>query len=303
MEVSSLALEGSLFVETPHLRVHYLRGGQGQEKLVFVHGNYASSRWWNPQLERLPPGFQGFAPDLRGCGGSDGKTQKLQSQRDGRLSIRDLADDLAEFIGALKISAPILVGHSFGGLVVIDYALRNQESVRGIVLEDTGPPDGLPLTDLTQPLFIPLELGSRELMKNALRLVGLPPRGELSDALVDDAMTSSRQYRAFTRAAGKWSVESLLPDLQVPTLLVWGSKDRVMPARIGRRYLSLLPNAKMVTIPGAGHSPHLECPDEFAAVLKDFVEKHASGTKGTSPKEVTPRRMQLKDTLARLLRF
>jgi branched-chain amino acid transport system permease protein len=290
MGASSLALESGLFVETPLLRIHYRRGGQGQWKLIFVHGNYASSRWWHPQLERLPPGFQGFAPDLRGCGGSEGKTQILQSQLDGRLSIRDLADDLAGFIDTLKISAPILIGHSFGGLVVVDYVLRNQDTVKGMVLEDTGPPDGLPLTDLTQPFFMPLDFGSRKLMKNALRLVGLPCRGELSNALVEDALVSSGQYRAFTRAAGKWSVEASLPNLHVPTLLVWGRKDRVMPSRIGRRYLRLLPDAQMVTILGAGHSPHLECPDEFAAVLKDFVGKHVPGTDSMSPMEVTPRR-------------
>lgn len=297
-----MALEGSLFVNTPHLRVHYRRGGQGKGKLVFIHGNYASSRWWNPQLERLPSEFQGFASDLRGCGGSDGVTQILQSRRDGRLSIRDLADDLGDFLGALEITAPILIGHSFGGLVVIDYALRNQESIRGIVLEDTGPPDGLLLTDLTQPLFMPLELGSRELMKNALRLVGLPRRGELSDALVTDAMTSSRQYRAFTRAAGKWSVESLLPDLQVPTLLVWGSKDHVMPARIGRRYLRLLPDAQMVTIPGAGHSPHLERPDEFAAILRDFVMKIPPFADDMSSKSPINKWTQFRTTISRWFR-
>ena len=295
--------EEDFFIETPRLRVHYRRAGKGAETLVFVHGNYASSRWWMPQLERLPHGFQAFAPDLRGCGGSDGKSQLLQSRGNRQLSIRDLADDLAEFLSTLELAAPILIGHSYGGLVVTEYALRYPGSTRGLVLEDTGPPDGIPLTDLTQPFFMPLEFGSRKLMKATLRLVGIPRRGELSDALVEDALASSGQYRAFTRAAGTWSVECALPGLNVPTLLIWGSKDRIMPSRIGQRYLRLLPDAEMVTIQGAGHSPHLEHPDEFAALLREFVEKHAPVSDGVPSKMVTPRRVQLKETIARWLRF
>jgi pimeloyl-ACP methyl ester carboxylesterase len=171
------------------------------------------------------------------------------------------------------------------------------------VLEDIGPPDGLPLTDLTQLFFLPLEFGSRKLMKTTLRLAGLPKRGELSDALVEDALVSSGQYRAFTRATGNWSVEASLPNLHVPTLLVWGSKDRTMPLRIGRRYLRLLPDAELVTIPGAGHSPHLERPDEFAALLRDFVGKHAPVTASVPSHTATPRWVQLKETIARWLRI
>jgi pimeloyl-ACP methyl ester carboxylesterase len=298
-----LAHEDGLFVETPHLRVHYRQGGEGSGTLVFVHGNYASSRWWVPQLERLPPGFQAFAPDLRGCGSIDGQTQLLQPYHNGQLSIRDLAEDLAEFLSTLNVSAPILVGHSYGGLVVTEFALRYPDSLRGLVLEDTGPPDGLPLTDLTQPFFKPLEFGSRRLMKGTLRLAGIPHRGDLSNALVEDALASSRQYRIFTRAAGNWSVESALPGLNVPTLLIWGSKDRIMPSRIGRRYLRLLPGAQMVIIPGAGHSSHLERPDEFAAVLQDFVAKHAPVADSAPSKTMAPRWVQIKETIARWLRF
>lgn len=266
------AREKGHFIETPRLRVHYRRSGQGSNTLIFVHGNYASSRWWIPQLERLPQGFQAFAPDLRGCGGLDGNTQLLQSDRNERLSIRDLADDLHEFVSALGITAPILVGHSFGCLVVIEYALRHQEDVRGLVLEDSGPPDGIPLTDMTEPLFMPLEFGNRQLMQVALQMVGLSPRNPLSRALVDDALAAAHgQYQALTRAAGNWSVEASLPSLHVPTLLIWGKHDRIMPSRIGKRYLRLLPDAQMTVIPGAGHSPHLERPDEFAARLQDFI--------------------------------
>jgi pimeloyl-ACP methyl ester carboxylesterase len=304
MEASSLAPDEHLFVETPHLRVHFRRAGQGPETLVFVHGNYASSRWWAPQLERLPPGFQAFAPDLRGCGGIAGQTQLLQPRQNGRLSVRALADDLAEFLDALGVTACILVGHSFGGLVATEYACRYTGSVRGLVLEDAGPPDGLPLTDLTQPLFIPLDLGNRKLMETALRLVGLPRREALGQMLVDDALAASPgQYRAFTGAVGNWSVEAALPNLRVPTLLVWGSNDRIMPPRIGRRYLRLLPNAEMILVPRAGHSPHLERPDEFAALLRDFAIKHTPVTDGALSVMAPPRSARLKEKIARWLRI
>jgi pimeloyl-ACP methyl ester carboxylesterase len=298
-----LGPERGLFVDTPRLRIHYRTAGEGTRTLVFIHGNYASSRWWIPQLERLPQDYHAFAPDFRGCGSSTGRTKLLQPHRNGRLTIHNLADDLTEFLEALKVSAPIIVAHSFGGLVALEYVVRHQDQVRGLVLEDTGPPNGVPLTTLAEPFFLPLDFGSRRLMKRALRLAGIPRRGELSTSLVEDALAAAPgQYRAFSRAAGSWSIEASLPNLRLPTLLVWGSKDRIMPSRIGRQYLRLIPGSRLVTIPGAGHSPHLERPDAFAAVLREFVGKQATDKVEAPTKSPHPRRSQIKETIARWLR-
>ncbi len=258
-------------IQTQNLIIQYQQSGTGKIPIVFIHGNYASSRWWLPQFERIPPNVRAFAPELRGCGSSHGRTQLLQ-KKNGQLSIEDLSTDLAEFISALNLENPILVGHSLGGVVATEYALRFTDSVRGLLLEDTGPPNGILSGPLAQSLLLPLEFGSRTLMRNALRMAGIPRKGDLARALVQDAVAATPgQYLAFTSAVSRWNVESDLPALDLPVGLVWGAKDRIMPPRIGNQYLNTLPRAEMFLIPDAGHSPHLEQPNIFARVLEQFI--------------------------------
>ena len=257
-------------ITTSDLIVHYRHAGHGDRALILLHGNYASSRWWTPQLDRLPESVQAYAPDLRGCGGNEARTQF--KQRPSRLTLNDLVDDLAQFVTALHLTNFLLVGHSLGGVIAIEYALAHQDMLRGLVLVDTAPPEGLSLAaSLARPLAVSLGFGNRMLMQRALRLVGLPRRGQLARDLVSDALsTDPNQYVAFSEALKGWNVEAALPSLRVPTLLIWGQNDQIMPGHIGKRYLDLLPRAQMVVIPGAGHSPQVEQPDEFAAVLQDF---------------------------------
>jgi pimeloyl-ACP methyl ester carboxylesterase len=258
-------------VTTPDLIVHYRHAGHGDQTLVLLHGNYASSRWWVPQLDRLSKRVQVYAPDLRGCGGKEART--LCQRRVSRLTLDDLVDDLAQFVNALHLTNSILVGHSLGGVIAIEYALAHPDRLQGLVLVDTAPPEGLSLAaSLARPLAVPLGFGNRMLMQRALRQVGLPRRGQLAYDLVSDALsTDPNQYVAFSEALKGWSVEAALPSLHAPTLLIWGQNDKIMPGHIGKRYLDLLPLAQMVTLPGAGHSPQIEQPDEFAAILLGWV--------------------------------
>jgi len=241
--------------------------------VVFIHGNYASSRWWLPQLERLPANVTGYAPDLRGCGTRQGITRHI-NQRNGQINIEDLSHDLAEFISALKLDRPILVGHSLGGVIATDFVIRYPDIARGLVLEDTGPPEGVPGGFLAQSMLIPLEFGSKILMRNALRLAGIPRRGELVKALVQDALAATPgQYINFTSAVSRWNVEAKLPSIDIPVLLVWGGRDRIMSPKIGQNYVQQFPQAELVIVPDAGHSPHLERPNAFAGLLSQFINQ------------------------------
>jgi branched-chain amino acid transport system permease protein len=287
-------------IRTKNLNIQYRQAGGGDIPLVFLHGNYASSRWWLPQFERLPPILQAFAPDLRGCGTPEGITQPLE-QQDGRLNIHDLSTDLAEFISALNLENPILIGHSLGGVIATDYALRYPGSVRGLLLEDTGPPNGVHAGFLAQSLLMPLEFGSKILMRNALRFAGLPRRGDLAKDLVQDAVTATPgQYLAFAQAVSNWDVELELSSLDIPLLLVWGGKDRIMSPAIANQYLRLLPQATLLMVPDAGHSPHLERPNAFAGALRQFVDQCVSQPETTFT-EVTPR--SLVDRISRWMRI
>ncbi len=257
-------------ITTTDLTIHYRRAGNGDQPVVFLHGNFASSRWWVPQLERIPSCATGFAPDLRGCGGEEGRTECHQSTT--KLTVDALSSDLEEFIDALKLKRPILVGHSLGGVIVTDYALRHPDQVGGLVLVDSGPPEGLPLAIFSDTYVLPLRFGTRSTMRVALMHAGMPREGALADAMVDDTVsTDLNQYVALGETIAHWNVEAALPELNIPTLLIWGSHDRIMSPRIGRRYLELVPRARLIIIGKAGHSPQVERPDRFAVILRAFI--------------------------------
>jgi len=103
------------FVQLETARAHYEVAGAGRNVLVLVHGNFASSRWWRPVLDRLPPGWRAYAMDLRGCG----ETAPPPSGAAEEYSIPRLASDLAAFADRLDLPA-FHVGHSLGGAVALD---------------------------------------------------------------------------------------------------------------------------------------------------------------------------------------
>jgi len=279
------------FVSTPRLRVHYEEAGAGPEVFVFVHGNFASWRWWKPVLQRLPPGWRGIAPDLRGCGETSSDTT---AEARASFAIPELAADLAAFVEALGLGAFHLVGHSLGGAVALQYALQHQARVRSLTLVAPAPPTGLSAlregTSTAARFLRRIDLDHRSSlaalqssyrMQRALgtnrwilrrALAEMMPSAELDSAaaeelLADAARLSSDAVVGFLEALHRWNVEAELPALRVPSVILWGEKDTLVPRAALEKMARLLPAAEMVVWPDTGHSPQLERPDEFVALL------------------------------------
>ena len=259
------------YIETPTLKIHYRMAGSGSTPIVFLHGNYASSRWWDPLLASIPGAYRALAPDLRGCGSrEDYSTRSGMVTRD--LSIQTMVQDLVDFLAGLVIERTVLLGHSLGGLIATSFAIQFPDNVQALVLEDTGPAQGISLGSVTTPLLLPLEIKNRQMLQRALRRVGVPRSGSLAKTLVEDALSAPRGlYFAFARAAA-WNEGDALDCITAPTLLIWGEQDRVMPSRYAKDYLQQIPDARLVIIPDAGHSPHLEQQEKFVEELYTFLD-------------------------------
>lgn len=115
-------------VKTNEVETHYERRGRGQT-LVFVHGAGLDHRMWTPQLEALEDEYEMVAYDYRGHG-QTGPTSREE------YSIETFADDLGEFLAKLDIERPVLCGHSYGGLIVGEYATQHPDEVAGVVFAD-----------------------------------------------------------------------------------------------------------------------------------------------------------------------
>lgn len=274
------------YVATPEIKIHYRLGGAGLTPIVFLHGNYASSRWWEPLLACVPGAYRALAPDLRGCGSREHHTTR-KGYLTRRIHIEDFVLDLEGFLAGLEIERAILIGHSLGGLVATSFAIRHPEGVLALVLEDTGPAGGINLGSVTTPFLLPLEIKNRRMLKYGLKRAGIPEKGPLARSLVDDALSAPRGlYYQFARAAVAWEAGEGLGLITAPTLLIWGQDDRVMPSHFAQAYLKQIPDARLVIIPDAGHSPHLQQPTRFIEELYLFLDEHAANGRtlnGTEP--------------------
>ncbi len=281
-------------LDTARLRIHYEEAGSGPEVFVLVHGNFASWRWWKPVLDRLPAGFRALAPDLRGCGETPGGVAE------DAYDIAQLAEDLAGFADGLQLKAFHLVGHSLGGAVALEYALHHPGRVRSLTLASPPPPTGLAEmregTSDSARMMRRMDPGHRPSM-DALRagyrmqrslgtnrwmlrraLPEMMPAASLAPGLAEALLADAARMLpealvGFLQALHRWNVEAELPRLRVPAVIVWGEKDVLVPRAGLERMARLLPRGELVIWPDAGHSPQLERPDAFVALLAGAAQR------------------------------
>jgi pimeloyl-ACP methyl ester carboxylesterase len=291
-------------LHTPRLRVHYEEAGAGPEAFVLVHGNFASWRWWRPVIDRLRPGWRAIMPDLRGCGDTPGGTAISDLSPYG---IPELALDLAGFVDALGLSSFHLAGHSLGGAVALEYAVKHQERLRSLTLAAPPPPAGLAemrrgtgksasFLNAVDPdnghsmaalhashrlhrLFGTNRWMLRRALSEMMPSVTLD-RAFGESLLTDAARMSPDAVVGFLQALHRWNIEDRLPALRVPTVIVWGARDVLVPRAGLERMAGLLPEGELVVWPDAGHSPQIERPEDFVALLARRVPGPLGGRVG-----------------------
>ncbi len=251
---------------------------------MLVHGITNSSASWSPVLGQLGPHFTVVAPDLLGHGES--------AKPRGDYSLGASASLLRDLIVALGHERATIVGHSLGGGIAMQFAYQFPERIERLVLVSSG---GLGrsvtpfLRAATLPgseLVLPL-LASRPVLKAGRTLgrwmsaAGVRAGSGLTEVATGFASLSDVDARrAFVHTArsvidfGGQRIDAsdrLYLSQAVPTLLVWGDRDPVIPARHAIRAHDQMPGSRLEMFEGAGHFPHHDDPAGFSAVLRDFV--------------------------------
>ncbi|MGH6715859.1 MAG: alpha/beta fold hydrolase [Bradyrhizobium sp.] len=247
--------------------------------LVFLHGIGGAARGWRRQLDAFSDRYRAVAWDMPGYGGSAPLAN---------VSIAALADALQDFlqqIGATR-TAPILVGHSIGGMIVQQWLAKHPASAAAVVLAQTSPAFGNSGGDW-QKRFLETRLGP---LDRGETLASLAPTlvGELvgddPDAagldIAKDCMAGVPEatYRASMLALLEFDQRSALKDIKVPTLILSGSKDKNAPAPMMAKIASFIPSATYVEIEGAGHLVNLERPIPFNTALDQFLTAKVAPT-------------------------
>lgn len=217
--------------------------------VVLIHGVNDQAGTWFPIAPAVAVRRRVIIPDLPGHGESE--------PREGDLPI-------SMFVGrleALLADEPpaILVGNSLGGWIVTLYALRHPDRLEHLVLEASG--------GLDRPFASPVVAHDRAEAEVVLRAVHGPrfvAAEWIIDALLERA-TDSQMLRI--RETEEHYVDSRLHELKVPTTIIWGKDDGVLPVAYAEELRDAIPHATLHVIPDAAHIPHLQQPERFLACL------------------------------------
>jgi pimeloyl-ACP methyl ester carboxylesterase len=229
---------------------------------------------WTPFLDRLATHFDVVAPALPGYDRSTGL--------DELDDVEDYVWHLVDFFDALRLEDAVVVGHSLGGWFAAELALRHPELVRRLVLLD---PLGLHVGGIEVPPFFgavaPRGIGG---MGEARRLLFADAEGARALEALPDAMTTEQQLLWFGGLAGAarlgWKaphfqsrkLSERLHRVRVPTLVIRGALDLLVPEESARAWVAAIPGASRIDVPDAGHCLALEHPD-----VADEVEGFLAG--------------------------
>ena len=275
-------------VHTAMLNGHefwYLDSGDGPA-VLFVHGLTGSHRNWAQLVEKLNTDHRVLAPDLFGHGASE----KLM----GDYSLGAHAATLRDLLDRLEIDRITLVGHSFGGGIAMQFCYLFPERVEHLVLVASGEL-GRAVSPLLRATTVPgagwiLPVIASGWVRGRVETVGraLTSRGwrassdttEIWRGFTSLADADSRRaFLATTRSVidpGGQTVtahDHLPMAIEVPTLIVWGTRDRMIPAWHATTAHEVISDSRVVLFEGAGHFPHLDQPERFAQLLSDFIRR------------------------------
>jgi pimeloyl-ACP methyl ester carboxylesterase len=279
-----------------HVRAFRIHGS-GPTVLLLLHGIGSDGDTWSTVAPVLAERFTVITPDLLG----HGRSAKPRAD----YSIGGYANGMRDLLFALGVDRVTVVGHSFGGGVAMQFAYQFPERTDRLVLVASGGlgPD---VSVLLRALTLP---GSSA----ALALSQLPPSGLVwsalrtaatmtgAAALAADLVEARTIHAALRDGATRSAFLHVLRHVAdwrgqlitmrdrayltegLPSLVIWGESDHVLPVRHAQVAASLIPHAKTVLLPGVGHFPHREAPAAFAEALAAFVD-------GTAPSRWTTAR-------------
>jgi pimeloyl-ACP methyl ester carboxylesterase len=280
----STALDGMRYKTIHGYRRAFIHMGSGPAVLL-IHGIGDSADSWLDLIPSLARTHTVVAPDLLGHGDSD------KPRAD--YSIAAYANAMRDLLSVLDIEQATVVGHSLGGGVAMQFAYQFPERCERLVLVSTGGVShevhpGLrfvsaPNADFVLPLL--RAPGARVLGKAVFRLLQALETDLGHDAehlaRVFDALPDAASRRAFVRtlrAAVDWRGQAITMldrcylTQGMPTLLVWGARDAVIPVAHAHKAHAAMPHSRLEVFADAGHFPHQNEPNRFLRVFREFYE-------------------------------
>ena len=258
--------------------IAYLDSAPGDGKrrtVVLLHAFPIGANLWEPQMRSLPDGWRLIAPDLRGFGGST----ELDTVNNASMS--DYAEDVVALMDELGIRRAVIGGASMGGYAAFALLQALGDRVDGLVLANTragaDSPEAranrrnmLALVDREGPSGVSRDMMPRLLGKTTQE-TNSPVEAFVRRLIKQQSPIAIRT--AIHRMMHRPDSTPLLAKITVPTLVITGEEDALIPVDDSRAMAQAVPGATLVIVPGAGHLANLEQPDAFNKSFSEFLTK------------------------------
>jgi pimeloyl-ACP methyl ester carboxylesterase len=256
-------------VEVSGLHIAYERVGSGSP-LVLLHGYVGDgATTWRRQLDGLSDEFMVVAWDAPGSGRSSDPPESF--------GVDGYADCLAGFLEKLGIRRACVAGLSFGGIIALGLQRRHAAKSSALILASAyaGWAGSLPAEAAEQRLRQALALAEETPQAFVRALLPTMFSTAISDETLDDFRASMqafhpRGFRSMARASAE-DVRDVLPNIDVPTLLLYGERDVRAPLTVAEALHAAIPSSSLVVLPNVGHVCNVEAPDGFNAAVRDFL--------------------------------
>ncbi len=276
-------------IEVDGTPINYVDVGSGDEEpVVLVHGLGGQWQNWLENIPRLAQERRVLALDLPGFG-------LTPEPSDGEITIRGYGRCVDAFCEKLGLGEVDMVGNSMGGFVAAEVAIQFPERVARLALVSAA---GITSADALQAPILTIgrlataiatntaaqdrQLAARPITRHAsLSLVARHPRLLKADLAYEGFFKGAGKpgFNAALRACLDYDFRDRLPDVKVPTLIVWGEKDSIIPVRDADEFERLIEDSRKVVMKDTGHIPMAERPQAFNDVLVEFLAETGSAEK------------------------
>jgi 4,5:9,10-diseco-3-hydroxy-5,9,17-trioxoandrosta-1(10),2-diene-4-oate hydrolase len=269
------------YIKVGNINTRYRASGDKGTPVILVHGLGGSIENWVYNVESLGQHHRVYAPDLKGFGRSD-KTPVLHD-------IDELVQFISDFMAVQHIDKASLAGNSLGGGLVLQFAIRFPDKVDKLVLVDNA--------GMGSDVIVDFKLASLPVLGELLSRPSLKGTANLWRKVVFDAslVTEELVAQTYKLATLSGASKALLATLRagigirgqranltrpliesaakiaVPTLIIWGQQDRIIPVAHAHIAAETIPRARLEIFDRCGHMPQMERPDQFNALVLEFL--------------------------------
>ena len=253
------------FAEVGGYKVRYLEEGDSKKNILLLHGLGGSAERWVKVIPLLSSKYRVIAPDLIGFGHSEKPSVDY--------TIEFFAKFLTGFIDSLDISKTVLIGSSLGGQVAAECAGNNNSIEKLVLVAPSGAmKHSTPTIDAYMMAALYPNPSSARIAFEMMSGIG-----KVDDTTVDnfvERMSAPNAKLAFISAVlsvKNSQIRDSLQKIKIPTLLLWGKEDKMIPVEYAQEFIDSIRNCKFHELSGIGHLPHVEDAEGFTQSVLDFL--------------------------------